>query len=95
MVEGVSMVGFVVGKPKRSELRMLEALERTNRWLNENIEDIIRENKGKFVAVTEGRVLASDRDLDKLHKKLEKQKLLHTAGVTIIKASREAFRSVI
>ena len=95
IMEGVSMGSFVVEKPKRNELQMFEALEKTNRWLNENLDDIIKENEGKFVAVTEGKILASNKDLDKLHAELDKKKLLHAVGITIIKASREAFRSVL
>jgi hypothetical protein len=52
-------------------LKSIEDYNKNFRWFMDNFEKIKDQNRGKFVAVYDGRVVASDREPDALTKQME------------------------
>ncbi|MBI2578142.1 MAG: hypothetical protein HYW26_00365 [Candidatus Aenigmarchaeota archaeon] len=54
-------------------LESLKAFEKDFLWLTENKEAVRKEYKNEYVAVKDGKVIETDKKLDKLIKKLKKR----------------------
>ncbi|MCX6742560.1 MAG: DUF5678 domain-containing protein [Candidatus Pacearchaeota archaeon] len=59
---------------QKQELQILKGFERDSRWFHENI-DKLREQDftDKFVAISNEKLIASDRNIDTVIKAVEKQ----------------------
>ncbi len=75
------------------EIKLLENFDRDGDWFHENLNYLIEKFTGKFVAIKEGQVIASEDSMDKLSDSLESKKenpsllfieFVHPAGVTIL-----------
>jgi len=88
------MTAFEVKEVTPKDLELFDSLKNTNEWLKKNLEKIIEEHKGNFVAVREKKVLFSEKTLLKLEKELKKEKEFSKKGLVIFEASWEAFRTI-
>lgn len=56
------------------ELELLENFERDSKWFHDNIEKLREQSfTGKFVAVSNGKTIASDENIDMVIKTIEKE----------------------
>lgn len=53
------------------EIAMLKTAEKDNEWLQRNFEKVQEEHPNKFVAVSQGRVIADGKDSEDVVKEVE------------------------
>lgn len=59
---------------KSQELQTLEGFERDSKWFHENVDKLREQNfTGKFVAVSNEKPVASDKNIDIVIKAIEKE----------------------
>lgn len=56
----------------KQELQMLTEMGTDNEWLQENYNEIQEEHEKQFVAISEKKVIASDKNIDKVVEKVKK-----------------------
>lgn len=79
---------------EKQELQLFEGFERDSKWFHKNV-DKLREQDftGKFVAISNEKPVASDKDINIVIKKVEKEgknpayvfiELVHPKGFTLL-----------
>lgn len=57
------------------DLKIFENAEANDTWLNENLSEIQKQYKGKFISIYNSQIIEFDSDLDNLLKKIERLKI--------------------
>ncbi len=75
------------------ELQLITKIENDRKWLDENFKKYQNEYTDEFIAIKENKIIASDKEFNKLVETLKKKgenpallliKFIHRKGITLI-----------
>lgn len=81
-------------KAMNQQIQILNSAYENNEWIQSKIEDLRKEHENKFIAVENKELIAEDKDIKKIIKKIIKMKK-NPAAITIEFINKKGFKMIL